>query len=502
MELHVRIVKSGPRCPFDNDTVELDVRPGECLWLKGDSGAGKSSIALHLLGLRPIPDARIHTVGSGDEPPTPSVGMVFQQGVLIDSLNVGENIGLALKKSGRSSPPEVIRERLSQVGLSESDATKMPGELSGGMLRRASLAQILAQGRSIIILDEPFVGLDETNALGIVDLIRDLMDDGHGFILISHEPHYAKRLITPGLEVYLSARGSSESVTKKHFFSHSNFFVRTAIRTFDYLVISSPLIFFAFLASGIAISMMFAELLEATSIDALRKQIIDPHPTLIKKLLGIELFQQFVGHEFDVISREHLPAIRRKIFALGVARGFIIELGPMLTGLLLAGRIGGSYAGEVAMMQATHQNQLLHTLGISPRRWTLGPSAIAALIAAPLLTAIGVGTSLWMAYTVGVSETYSLFQNSEQYWLILSEKALVYPSLWAFPPFVCFYHSIVFMVVILVVAEIAGRLRSDIQPRGVPKAITWSVVGASLVIIVADWGLSRWLQYLSPVAVL
>lgn len=103
---------------------------------------------------------------------------------------------------------------------------------------------------------------------------------------------------------------------------------------------------------------------------------------------------------------------------------------------------------------------------------------------------------------MGVSETYFLFQNSEQYWQILSEKALVYPSLWAFPPFVCFYHSIVFMVVILVVAEIAGRLRPDIQPRGVPKAITWAVVGASLVIIVADWGLSRWLQYLSPVAVL
>ena len=502
MEFQVHIERLGPDCPFENSSVEIDLQTGECLWLKGDSGAGKSSVALHLLGLRKLPGARVELNGSGSGSLEQSVGMVFQQGVLIDSLNVGENIDLALRRAGHSSSPEIIREKLLQVGLSETDESKMPGELSGGMLRRASLAQVLAQGRRIIILDEPFVGLDEANAMGIVDLIRDLMGKGQAFILISHEPHYAERLITPGREVHLVARESKEIIKRKHFLSHSNFFVRTALRTFDYLVISAPLIFFAFLASGIAISMMFAELLEATSIDALRKQIIDPNPSLIKKLLGIELFQQFVGHEFDVISREHLPAIRRKIFALGMARGFVVELGPMLTALLLAGRIGGSYAGEVAMMQATNQNQLLKTLGVSPRRWTLAPAAIAAMIAAPLLTALGVATSLWMAYTVSISDTYALFTDSQQYWQALSEKALVYPSLWAFPPFVCFYHSIVFMTLILIVAEIAGRLRPNIQPRGVPKAITWAVVGASLMIIVADWGLSRWLQYLSPISAL
>ena len=54
------------------------------------------------------------------------------------------------------------------------------------------------------------------------------------------------------------------------------------------------------------------------------------------------------------------------------------------------------------------------------------------------------------------------------------------------------------MVIILGVAEIAGRMRPGIQPRDVPSAITWAVVGASLLIIVADWGLSQWLLYLSP----
>ena len=151
------------------------------------------------------------------------------------------------------------------------------------------------------------------------------------------------------------------------------------------------------------------------------------------------------------------------------------------------------------MMQATNQNQLLRTLGVSPRCWTLGPSAIAAMLAAPLLTALGVWTSLVMARIVALSDTFRLFDSSEQYWQSLSTKALDYYSLWTFPPFVSFYHSVVFMFLILLVAEISGRMRPNIQPRDVPRAITWAVVGASLAIIIADWGLSQLLLYLKPI---
>ena len=138
------------------------------------------------------------------------------------------------------------------------------------------------------------------------------------------------------------------------------------------------------------------------------------------------------------------------------------------------------------MMQATNQNQLLRTLGVSPRRWSLGPAVIAAMIAAPLLTAIGVGTSLAMARIVALNDAYRLFDDGAQYWQALAARALDYHSLWTFPPFVSFYHSLVFMFLILLVAEFAGRRRPDIQPRGVPRAITWAVVGASLAIIIAD----------------
>ena len=104
-----------------------------------------------------------------------------------------------------------------------------------------------------------------------------------------------------------------------------------------------------------------------------------------------------------------------------------------------------------------------------------------------------------MAEMVALSDSYGLYENSEQFWHALAARTLVYESLWTFPPFVSFYHSIVFMGVILGVAEFSGRLRPQIQPRGVPQAITWAVVGASLLIIIADWGLSQWLLYLQPI---
>ena len=499
MKLSVKIRSDGPRCPFENDAVQIELEGGECFWLKGDSGAGKSSVALHLVGLRTLADASVDIKWDGIEPDDAGVGMVFQQGVLIDTLNVGENIGLALRSAGFPTSEEAIRKALVEVGLSETDASKMPGQLSGGMLRRASLAQVLAQGRPVIVLDEPFVGLDETNAMGIVSLIQSLMERGQSFILISHDLQFSTALLTTGRETHLEVRTHEDVIPRKRVTPHWNFLVRTGVRLFDYLVISTPLILFAFMAAGVAISMLFSELLQATSIDALRKQIINPNPSFVEKLFGVELLQKFVGYEFDKIAGEHLPAIRRRIFAMGVSRGFIIELGPMLTALLLAGRIGGSYAGEVSMMQATNQNQLLRTLGVSPRAWTLGPGAIAALIAAPILTAIAVWTSLVMAEIVALSDTYGLFDTSQEYWAAVSSTALAYHSLWAFPPFVAFYHSIVFMILILGVAEFTARLRPDIPPRGVPKAITWAVVGASLAIIVADWGLSQWLLHIAPI---
>ncbi len=491
MLLNVAVTRIGNDCPFRNERVEFALDSGECLWLQGVSGAGKSSIALHLLGLKPLAGAEVRVDWHGDGTLKGSMGMVFQQGVLVDALNLEENIALALRASGRPADTALIVDTLHQVGLAEEDRWKMPGQLSGGMLRRASLAQVLAQRKKVIVLDEPFVGLDEENATGIVRLIQSLQSEGIVFLLISHEPQYATALVTPGREVRLDPCDRKPDRMRAHRFSHSGFLVRTGMRLADYLGISAPLILFAFLASGFAISLLFSDLLEATSPEMIKKIILNTRPELWKKLLGYEVFEKFVSHEFNVIAGTHLPELRRKIFVLGVAKGFVIELGPLLTALLLAGRIGGSYAGEVGMMQATNQNQLLRTLGRSPRTWMLGPSAIAAILSAPVLTGIGILTCLYTAGFVAVSGVHPLFPHSAAFWHLLTKEIFTYTSLWTYPPFCALYHSLGFMVIILLVAEVVARRDPELQPRHVPKVVTWSVVFACVLIIMADWGFSQ-----------
>lgn len=76
---------------------------------------------------------------------------------------------------------------LDMVGLAAADQHKMPNELSGGMLRRAALAQLLAQRKRLIVLDEPFIGLDEGTASGILSQLLSLKESGTSFLLISHQ---------------------------------------------------------------------------------------------------------------------------------------------------------------------------------------------------------------------------------------------------------------------------------------------------------------------------
>ena len=67
MQLRVDIRRQGPRCPFENEAVRMELGSGECLWLQGTSGAGKSSVALHLVGLRTLQDAEVEVEWTGIE---------------------------------------------------------------------------------------------------------------------------------------------------------------------------------------------------------------------------------------------------------------------------------------------------------------------------------------------------------------------------------------------------------------------------------------------------
>jgi phospholipid/cholesterol/gamma-HCH transport system ATP-binding protein len=104
--------------------------------------------------------------------------MVFQGSALLNSLTVGQNVGLGLLEQRRLGPEEIdliVREKLSLVGLKGKEL-QLPGELSGGMKKRVAIARALAMDPEIILFDEPTTGLDPVMAENIDSLIADLRD--------------------------------------------------------------------------------------------------------------------------------------------------------------------------------------------------------------------------------------------------------------------------------------------------------------------------------------
>ena len=164
------------RC-FDGQPVlqeiTFEVHPGEIFVIMGPSGSGKSVLLKHLIGLE-VPDAGEILV-NGESIQTPEIAakyrmaLVFQSGALLNSLTVGENVGLYLTEHRLKTPAEVDRivdEKLADVGLSEA-VNKMPAELSGGMKKRAAIARALVIEPQLILYDEPTSELDPLSSVVI-----------------------------------------------------------------------------------------------------------------------------------------------------------------------------------------------------------------------------------------------------------------------------------------------------------------------------------------------
>ena len=150
--------------------VDLAVRPGELLAIVGQSGTGKSVLLRQIIGLE-RPDAGTIAVGGlalpaylalAPEAKPFRIAMVFQSAALLASLTVAENVGLRLRERRRHTPAEidaVVHRVLEQVELAGAE-DKLPGELSGGMRKRAAIARALAIEPELILYDEPTADLD------------------------------------------------------------------------------------------------------------------------------------------------------------------------------------------------------------------------------------------------------------------------------------------------------------------------------------------------------
>jgi phospholipid/cholesterol/gamma-HCH transport system ATP-binding protein len=166
-----------------HDGLDLEVQPNEIFGIVGGSGTGKSVLLRTLLGLK-HPDAGTvelygrdirHLSRAERVSLVRSYGVTFQNGALISSLNVAQNIQLPLREHFYSMTEETLASLaelgLSMVGLPADTAAKFPAQLSGGMVKRAALARALSLEPKLLFLDEPTSGLDPISAAAFDELL-------------------------------------------------------------------------------------------------------------------------------------------------------------------------------------------------------------------------------------------------------------------------------------------------------------------------------------------
>ena len=199
-----------PGSPFQSTAirdVNMEIRPGEFLALIGHTGSGKSTLAQHINGLlkptsgKVLLDGQdIHEKGFDKKTLRQKVGLVFQypehqlfeETVAKDVAFGPKNLGLNEKEIA-----ERVEEALARVGLGQPGvAQKSPFELSGGQMRRAAMAGVLAMRPEILVLDEPAAGLDPQSREDMLQLIAGLHRQGTTVVMISHSMDDVARFAT------------------------------------------------------------------------------------------------------------------------------------------------------------------------------------------------------------------------------------------------------------------------------------------------------------------
>jgi general L-amino acid transport system ATP-binding protein len=183
--------------------VSLEVKQGEVIVIIGPSGSGKSTFIRTLNRLEEHQEGDIiidgitlsHDVRNIAEIRR-EVGMVFQQFNLFPHLTVLENITLApinVRKWTRDHADEVAMKWLNRVGIPEQ-ANKYPGQLSGGQQQRVAIARTLSMEPKILLFDEPTSALDPEMIKEVLDVMRDLANEGYTILAVTHEMGFAREV--------------------------------------------------------------------------------------------------------------------------------------------------------------------------------------------------------------------------------------------------------------------------------------------------------------------
>ncbi len=183
--------------------ISLKVEDGEFVSIMGPSGSGKSTL-LHILGCmdtmtegeylldgklidKKKPEQLHHIRGS-------KISFVFQQFALMNTYTVYENVELPLLAQNvrKKERKRMVHEQLKRLGIDEL-SKKLPGKISGGQQQRTAIARALASGAPIILADEPTGALDQKTSGEVLDLLKEINEEGKTIIIVTHDPNVAAR---------------------------------------------------------------------------------------------------------------------------------------------------------------------------------------------------------------------------------------------------------------------------------------------------------------------
>jgi heme exporter protein A len=170
--------------------IDLSLGQGEALAVLGPNGAGKTTLLRILAGLMRPTAGEVHLLGrplrGGNHHTRRPIGFLSHHSLLYDDLTLLENLTLAARLYLLDRPGETARAALEAAGLTER-AGEVPRRLSRGLLQRAALARSMLHHPQVLLLDEPFTGLDSAASSRLRDDLQVRRAQGTGLVLVTHD---------------------------------------------------------------------------------------------------------------------------------------------------------------------------------------------------------------------------------------------------------------------------------------------------------------------------